>query len=121
MITPMDLGGDENIARRVLIRARSIAPCLDSIENGSERWKDAVALLKGVIAELPAPGSRRTRSMGRNGTTMSFEIASAFTNDDVASLRALCTQPDGKLPGLPVGSFPQPGIVDRMWPEGPYT
>lgn len=119
VIAPEDLGGDEDIARRVLVRARSIAPCIDSFEKESEPWKNAVAILKGVLAELPQPGSRRTRSMGRNGTSMSFEIASAFTEDDKDALRSLC--PAATLGGLPIGSFPRPGIVESVWPEGEYS
>lgn len=114
-----DIGSDENTARRVLVRARDIAPCIDSFVKDSEPWKNAVAILKGVIDELPQPGSRRTRSMGRNGTTMSFEIARAFTDDDIASLRALC--PDATPAGMPAGSFPKAGIVSDVWPEGEYV
>lgn len=121
MIEPADIGGDSDTARRVLIRARSIAPCIDSFPKGTERWKDAVAILKGVIAELPKPGYRRTRSLGRNGTTMSFEIASAFTDDDVVSLRSLCSQFSDAPRGAAVGSFPEPDVIGKLWPEGKYS
>ncbi len=119
VIRQSDLGGDEGTARRVLARARTIAPCIASLDPESEAGKDAIAILKGVLAELPKAGSRRTRSMSRNGTSMSFEIASAFTSDDEAALRGLCQQ--ASAAGAPVGSFPKPGIVESLWPEGEYS
>lgn len=124
MLTPTDLGGDENLARRVLVRARSIAPCIDSLTDGPgdddpKPKSDAIAILKGVIAEIPAAGSRRVRSKSRNGTSITYaDIASAFTADDVAALRSLCS---AVTSGLPVGSFPTSRPVGRVWPEGDYT
>lgn len=117
MITHSDLGsGDEDRARRVLARARSFAPCIDQLDAGSEDGKTAIAILKGVLAELPAAGSRRTRSMSRNGSSISLDVGSAFSDDDVESLRALCRS--SAPPGLPVGSFPAPGLIGSLWPEG---
>lgn len=121
---PTDIGGDENTARRVLVLARSIAPCIDSFPDGSEQKLDAIAVLKGVLAELPAPGSRRTRSLSRNGTAMSFaDIESAFDADARASLRALCSAetPAADSGTLPAGSFPKRRAFERMWSEGDYT
>lgn len=120
MIIPADIGGDEDTARRILVRARSIAPCINSFADDSEEKKDAVAILKGVLAELPAAGSKRTKSMSRNGTSLSFsEIASAFDADSIAELRSLC---DAAPPaGLPVGSFPKGNVLGGVWPEGAYS
>lgn len=119
-ITPTDLGGDDDLARRILVKARDIAPCIDSFPDGSELKKDAIAILKGVIAELPAAGSRRTRSLSRNGTSMSFaDVASAFDDDAISSLRSLC----GAAPygGQPRGSFPKDRPFANTWPEDDYT
>lgn len=119
-ITPGDIGGEEDLARRILVKARDIAPCIDSFDPESETGKDAIAILKGVIAEIPAAGSRRTRSLSRNGTSMSFaEIASAFDEDAISSLRSLC----GAKPsnGQPRGSFPTARPLANTWPDGGYT
>jgi hypothetical protein len=112
-------GVEEDLALRVLARARVIAPCIDSIEYGSPHYKTAVAILKGVIAEMPEPGSRRVKQMSRNGTSITLDdVASAFSADDVQSLRALCGA--GRSPALPRGSFPEISIVDRLWPKETY-
>lgn len=119
-ITPTDLGGDEDTARRLLVLARSIAPCVDSFADDSEQKKNAIAILKGVLAELPAAGSRRTRSLSRNGTSMSFaDVSSTFDDDSRQSLRSLC----GSAPsaGHPRGSFPKARPLANTWPEGDYT
>jgi hypothetical protein len=121
MITPADIGGEEDLARRILVRARSIAPCIDSLVDGPgeddpQPRSDAIAILKGVLAELPTPGSRRTRSMSRNGTSVSYsDLVSAFDVDATVSLRSLCASTS--RPGLPAGSFPKGGAVRRLWPE----
>lgn len=119
-ITPGDLGGDDDTARRVLIQARTIAPCIDSFDAGSEDGKNAIAVLKGVLAELPAPGSARTTSMSRNGTSMSFsQIRSAFDGDPTTQLRALCGAATSR--DHSVASFPVTRVFERVWPEGPYS
>lgn len=119
-ITPEDIGGDENVARRILVRARGIAPCIDTFADDSEAKKDAIAILKGVLTELPAPGESRMRSMSRNGTSVSLEmIRSAFDGDPAASLRSLCGA--SSFRGHSVGSFPVDSPVGRVWPEGEYS
>lgn len=118
MITHTDLTGvDEDLARRVLVLARSIAPCIDAFTAASEEGKNAIAILKGVIAEIPAAGSRRTKSMSRNGTSITLaDIGSAFDDDSRAALRTLCSAATPS--GLPVGSFPTPDYtVASQWPE----
>lgn len=120
MITPGDIGGDEDLARRVLVRARAIAPCIDSFADESESKKDAIAILKGVLAEIPAVGSRRTKAVSRNGTSMTFtDVYTAFDADSTASLRSLCGAP--VIAGLPQGSFPTGNALAGAWPEGAYT
>ena len=119
-ITPTDLGGDEDTARRLLVLARSIAPCIDSFADNSETKKDAVAILKGVLVEQPAAGSRRTRSLSRNGTSMTFaDVESAFDADSRQALRSLCGA--AASGGQPVGSFPKARPFANVWPEGDYT
>ncbi|SDR70430.1 hypothetical protein [Microbacterium paraoxydans] len=123
-ITHADIGGDENTARRVLVLARSIAPCIDAFPDDSEQKLDAIAVLSAVVAELPAPGDRRTKSLSRNGTSITFaDIESAFDSDARASLRALCDAQGASVPSgsLPAGSFPTERAFERVWPEGGYS
>ncbi|POH63630.1 MULTISPECIES: hypothetical protein [Cryobacterium] len=119
MIKPAEISSDEDLARRILVRARSIAPCLNSIPEDDDRRLDAIAILKGVIAEVPAPGARRVKSRSRNGTSISYnDVAGAFSPDDILGLRSLCAAAPS---GLPVGSFPEARPLDRQWPEGSYS
>ncbi len=118
MITPADLDGiPERTARRLLAVARSIAPCLHQLD-GDDR-DTAIAILLGIAAELPAPGTSRVRSQSRNGTSTSFaDVKSAFAPDDRTALRTLCgTAGSLAASGSPVGNFPPAGIVTSMWPE----
>lgn len=119
-ITHSDITTDENLGRRVLVRAGIIAPCLSTLDAESEEGKNAIAILKGVIAELPAPGARHTRALSRNGTSMSFAaIDAAFDADARLSLQSLCGQLSPS--GLPRGSFPTERPLRRVWPEGKYS
>ncbi|TFD47574.1 hypothetical protein E3T46_17415 [Cryobacterium sp. Hh11] len=119
MILPEDISTDTDLARRILVRARSIAPCLNSLLDGDDRKLDAIAILKGVIAEVPAPGARRVKSRGRNGTSISYnDPGGAFSDDDIMSLRSLC---DVAAVGLPVGSFPKARAFGNEWREGEYS
>ncbi|MFP7833130.1 hypothetical protein [Marisediminicola sp. LYQ134] len=113
MIDYSDISEDEDLARRVMVRARVIAPCIDTLDE--DGTKNAIAILKGVVAEIPAAGSRRVRSKSRNGTSVRLDtINSAFTADDITGLRSLC----GAAPaGLPLGSFPKARAFKRVWPE----
>ena len=114
MIGPSDLQGvDTNVARRLIATARSIAPCLDTLDG--EARADAIAVLLGVAAELPAPGTGRMKAQSRNGTSVSWAVdTSAFTADDRAALRALCGT--AAAAGAPAGSFPASTIARRIWP-----
>lgn len=117
MIEPTDIGSDEDLARRVLVKARSIAP-IDSLAD--EARLDAIAILKGVIAEIPPAGSRRVKSRSRNGTAITYaDVGSAFTKDDIADLRSLCGL--SAVVGLPVGSFPAASGLARVWREDGYS
>lgn len=118
-ITKEDLGvSDDDLRRRIMVTARRIAPCIDTFLDDSEDKANAVAILKGVVAELPEAGSRRVRSLGRNGTTMSFDVEAAFTSDIRADLESLCA---AAPLGLPEGSFPVDTLFERLWPGERYT
>lgn len=120
MFSPDDITGvDRKVAIRLIAVARSIAPCLDSLEG--EAWVAAVAIIEGVAAELPTSGSRRVRSQSRNGTSVSWDAsASAFSQDDRDALRALCGAASSASASAPVGSFPESTITRNIWPpEGP--
>lgn len=114
MIRPVDLPGlDMLVARRLIATARSIAPCLDSLVD--ETRDEAIAILLGVAAELPAPGTGRLRSQSRNGTSVTWaDYSSAFSSDDRAALRALCGT--AAAAGAPVGSFPASSMTRQVWP-----
>lgn len=116
-IKPTDLGTDEDLARRVLVHARIIAPCLDSFADDSEERKNALAILRGIVADVAGRGSRFVRSQGVLGASVTYErAASYFEATDRIGLQSLC----GAAPTRSAASrasFPKPGIVTRMWPE----
>lgn len=115
-----DISSDEDLGRRVLVRARIIAPCLDTLDPESEVGKDAISILKGVIAALPSAGFERAKSFSRNGTAMTWrEIDAAFSNDARVSLQSLCGA--NSASGLPEGHFPKARPLARFWPEGEYS
>lgn len=119
-ITHQELGVEEDLGRRILVRARIIAPCIQSFPDDSEAKKDAIAILKGVIAELPSSGSSRVRSKTRNGTAVTYaDIDSAFTVDDRTMLASLCAA--GSAGAVSQGSFPADSLFSKVWPEGPYA
>ena len=116
MITPTDFPGvDENVARRLLVAARSIAPCIDSFTDGSEEKKNAIAILLGVLAEAPTPGSRRVRAQRIGSASVDYWDAATWLPQDRSDLRSLCAS--AVVPGLPVGSFPAERPISRLWPE----
>jgi hypothetical protein len=118
MIGPSDLPGlDEAVARRLIATARSIAPCLDTLVD--EPREDAIAILLGVAAELPAPGTGRMKSQSRNGTSVAWsDFSTAFTADYRSALRALCSAIGAT--GAPVGSFPESAMACDIWPAEVY-
>lgn len=112
---PDDLAGvDESLARRIISVARSIAPCLDSL-TGDAR-DDAIAILKAVAAEVKSRGSRQVVSQHVGPATVTYDVGSAFTSDDRAALRDLCSTSPA-VGGHPTGSFPKERPVGRVWPE----
>ena len=100
-------------ALRVLTYARTIAPTLDALE-GDGRLA-ALAILRGVAAEVVTRGSRMVESQTIGPARVKYtSVSSAFTADDRAALRALCAQP---FAGMPAGSFPRGSAVGNVWPE----
>jgi len=118
VITPTDIPGvEEDVARRIIVAARSIAPCIDSLDG--EPKKDAIAILRGVAAEAPATGSRRVRSQRIGSASVDYWNADTWMPEDRSALRSLCAAvPAG---GMPVGSFPLTRPIERIWPEGNYS
>ena len=105
---------DEDLGRRVLVVARSIAPCIDDLVD--EARLDAIAVLKAVVASTPVPGQRGIASQRIGSASVTYrQISDAFDSEARASLRLICGVET--LPGLPVGSFPAPGLVGDVWPE----
>jgi hypothetical protein len=119
VILPTDLApASEDLARRIIVLARSIAPCLDTLEDevGDETPKpksEAIAILKGVAADVRMRGVKAQRS---GSSSVEYIVnGSSFSADDRASLRSLCTT---STAGLPLGSFPNPSpAVMRLFPE----
>lgn len=113
-ITP----ADESLGRRVLVLARTIAPCLDSLDG--EAKKDAIAVLEGVVAGIRMSGGRRVKSQSSGSSRVEYIVdASAFDADARASLDALCARGGVSIvsAGVPVGSFPLGRPISREWPE----
>lgn len=116
MITPDDItGADENVARRLIIAARSIAPCIDTFADDSEEKKNAIAILLGVLADAPEPGTRRVRAQRIGSASVDYWNADTWLPEDRASLRSLCAA--ASAGGSPRGSFPEERPLSRLWPE----
>jgi hypothetical protein len=116
--------GREALGRRVLLVARSIAPCLDSLvdgrvdENGivHDDRSDAIAVLQGVVESVPAYPGIAAQRVGPASVTYRA-VTSAFSSEVRLSLRALCGLPSEAEAFGPRGHFPAPGIVTGLWPE----
>lgn len=120
MITPDDIPDvTEDVARRIIVAARFIAPCIDSFPDDSEQRKDAIAILRGVAQEVPAPGSRRVRSQRIGSAAVDYWDATTWLPEDRESLRSLCSA--ARTAGQPIGSFPESLPLRHLWPEGPYS
>lgn len=119
MIYVTDLPGvDEDLARELIAVARTIAPCLDTLEQ--EEREIAVSVLRRVARDAPAPGQRRVRSRSRNGTSVTYaDHGDLFDESARVALRSLCGVTERS--GLPMGSFPTARPLSRLWPEGDYS
>lgn len=122
MLKPTDLGGDEDVARRVISTARSIAPCIDSLEDGPgdddpKPKSEATSILKAIATEITGRGSRQIAAQGMGPANVKYNVGSFFSDDDRGALRALCSAAT-PLPRDPIGSFPAPSrAIHNMWPE----
>lgn len=118
MITPDEIGADEDLARELLVMARSIAPCISSFPDDSEEQKDAIAILKRVYIEAEDRGSRNVKAERTGTGSVDWVVRSAFDGDPSAGLRALCkAAATAAATGQPRGSFPVERPIARMWPE----
>lgn len=115
MITHDKIGTNEDLAREVLVMARSIAPCITSFSNESEEQKDAIAILKRVYLEAEDRGSRNVKSERTGTGAVEWIVRSAFDGDPRLALRALCAAASAS--GQPVGSFPTERPISRLWSE----
>lgn len=116
-IRPDALGVDEDLARRVLVHARIIAPCIDALAEGSEEHKDALAILRGIVTDVDGRGSRFVRSEGVLGASVSYAVsASYFEASDRIGLQSLCGV-DVTAAVVSRASFPKAGLVAQIWPE----
>jgi hypothetical protein len=115
-ITHEHLGVDPDLGRRILVLARIIAPCIEALPDDSPLREDAIAILRGVADEAQQLPPRSLASTGVGPMRETYrDIGSCFTEDDRTSLRSLCGLTSA--PGLPLGSFPDAGLIGRMWPE----
>lgn len=121
-IAPDDLGGDADLASRVIVYARSIAPCLHELVDNDK--SDAIAILKGALSTAAAITKVRAsavKSRTAGDWSLSYfsdtEIGSVFTTDDRLALRGLCPATAAGGAG-PVGSFPEPSRATwNLWPS----
>lgn len=116
MITHNEVGGDEDLAREVLIIGRDIAPCLDSFPDDSDQKKNALAILKRVYKTLEDRGSMFVKAQRIGSASVDYaDLTSAFDGQPRRALRALCSAASGV--GLPRASFPTDRPISRIWPE----
>ncbi|MDF2917715.1 MAG: MPMin1 gp44 [Microbacterium sp.] len=117
------IGGDKDLAIRLILRARQLAPCLPEFDDDTPERTAVVAILKGVAARAASIGTGTIASQGRNGTNRSYrDVRSAFFPEDISGLRLLC--PDGATQptrAMPVGSFPTERPLSKLFPEGGYS
>lgn len=123
MITPDELGGDADLASRVIVYGRSLAPCLHDLLDSDKT--DAISILKGALSSAAAITKVRStavKSRAAGDWTLSYfsdtELGSVFTADDRAALRSLCASSTSVSGAGPIGSFPEPSRTTRnLWPE----
>ena len=113
-----DLDGDVSIAKQVLAYARTLAPCIDSLERNSPQWDDVVAILIGARRTLESRPTGAVRKQTAGAWSKEWfsrdELGSAFGVDDLRVLRSLCEE--GIAARGPIGSFPPPRDLGRLFP-----
>jgi len=120
VITPSDLPNvDADLARALIVMARTIAPCLDSLVDGADAnspklRSDAIAILKVIAKDARSRGVKSQQTA--QGRVEYIVDSSTFGADDRDSLRSLCGAA-ATVP-LPLGSFPRPShVVATLFPE----
>ena len=121
MIKPDDLTGvDADLARTLIVMARTIAPCLDSLADGEgvddpKPRSEAISILK-VAAKSARNRGLKMQQTGPSRVEYVVD-GSTFSADDRAMLRSLCTATTTTA-ALPIGSFPKPSrVVSTLFPE----
>lgn len=118
MITANDLDiPDKALAARIMAQARAIAPCISSLTGDAK--DEALALLQAIARDAASGGARGVASRQVGTARLSYrDVASWFTDDDRAALRALCGAAPVAGTGHPVGAFPAPARAYKaIWPE----
>lgn len=116
MIAWDDITTDEELGREIIVVARDIAPCLDSLVD--EARKDAVAILTRIVADVTLRGSRMVKAQRIGPASVDYaDVRSAFAGQPTRALRALCASASTAVQAAPRGSFPINRPVSRIWPE----
>lgn len=116
MLTYNQVGNDEDLAREVLVIARDIAPCLDSLPDESEEQRDALAVLRRVYKDITGRGKRFVKSQRVGPASVEYvDVKSAFVGQPTRALRALCASQQSS--GLPRAAFPTGRPIGHLWPE----
>jgi hypothetical protein len=121
-VAPEEIGGDQDLAVRLVLRARELAPGVPEFAHFASERTAVLAILKGVYKRAAEIGTSVIASQGRNGTTRSYrDIRSAFFPEDISGLRSLAVDGAPAPSALPVGSFPKDRPLSKLFPEGGYT
>lgn len=111
-----DIGTDEDLARELLVLARDIAPCLSSLVNESEDWKNARAILRRVYKHVAGRGARYIKTQRIATASVEYtDLESAFDGDPRRGLQSLCSSSAARAHS--VGSFPAERPLAGLWPE----
>ncbi|APZ81758.1 hypothetical protein NCPPB3778_8 [Rathayibacter phage NCPPB3778] len=118
MISHSDVGPDEFLARQILVLAKSIAPCLSSIDDTSEEAADAVSILRRVYSNATQRGPGYIKSQRIGSASVEYgDLSSMFDSDSRAALKAVCSQWQTNAAGLSMGAFPLERPIAQIWPE----
>ncbi|MHA3682788.1 hypothetical protein ACXR2W_00805 [Leucobacter sp. HY1908] len=126
MLKASDLAGvDSDLATAVIAVAVTEAPCLDRLPASdaegdlAELRNRAIVTLKQVALAAARRGDALVRSQRIGAAGVDYgSVGTAFSADHWAALRGVCAALCGGRPaGMPVGRFPDPGVVADAWPE----
>ena len=111
-----EVGSDEDLAREVILVARSIAPCIATFEEGDPRQRDALAVIRRVYQALEVRGSHMVASEQSGSTAVRYAaVETAFDGQPARALRTLCAEVG--MGGHSQGVFPTGRPISRVWPE----